>query len=1206
MRYHPLIINITTIQLMKHCIIKAVILMISLLFPANILAQEPYVVFEGNVLTFYYDNNREGRTGRIYDMYQHTAGRSSAYGGYDWYEMRSSILKVVFDPSFSNYHPTDLSYLFYELNELESIEGMEYLNTESVTNLNSMFFCCYQLTDIDFSHFDTRNVTNMSHMLFACSIKELDLRTFSFNNKTDAIATKEMFSCCRLLETIYVSENWGINMSDKILNGWEFYDCKKLVGGCGTVYSSNHIGPKYAIIDEGPTNPGYFTYKEKDTASQDDYDNYTAYAIVTNDSLTFYYDNEANSKTGTKYDVNTSYSGGNDLPGWYADSERIRHTVIDPSLSNYNASSTAYWFYGLSSMEDIKGLQFLKTASVTNMHSMFEGCGNLKEIGVNDFYTKNVTDMSSMFSGCSSLEEIDVSCFNTEQVTDFSLMFNNCTSLADIDVSGFVTNKASSTARMFAYCQALGTLHLTNFNTSNVTNMDRMFVGCTALKTIYVRNTWNTDKLASGAGMFLGCKNLVGGFGTKYDRNHINQEYAHIDGGTSNPGYLTGWKPGQNIGKAYAVLNDGTLTFYYDDYGMQRNGTVYNVNGDKLGVQDWHYDRNRIIKAVFDASFADYYPTSTAFWFYDCKSITSVDSLKYLSTDSVRNMTHMFRFCYALKEADVSHFETSKVTDMSCMFCYCTNLSKIDVSSFNTENVTNMEHMFHTCPVDTLNLRSFNTSKVIDTNTMFADCRKVRTIYARRGLWTNESFEKSDYMFSNCINVVGGCGTVFDYKHTKKEYAIIDEGISNPGYLTDDIGDPEPYAVLKDSILTFYYDGNRNWRKGQTFDVRDDYDYWPDWHDVHLETKTVTFDVSFADYLPLRTDLWFHDFRYLTQIIDIKNLNTSEVIDMNHMFHQCYSIVDLDLSHFITNNVKNMNGLFSWCTEIKKLDLSSFNTEKVEDMSGMFAQCDSIKSIVLTNFNTSNVKRMKSMFSMCAKLKQINMGEGFCTDNVVDMRSMFYQCRSLQSINLQHFRTSKVTKMNSLFFNCLSLTRLDLESFNTHEVTDMSEMFRGCSSVSTLDVSSFDTSKVTNMSSMFSSCSSVSTLDVSSFSTAKVKETTGMFSGCSSLTTIYCSNKWNLQYVEISDYMFDGCDNLVGGCGTLYDAQHIDYTYAHIDGGPENPGYLTYKAKEIPTDIEYVEQGDEKGIWYNMQGIRIKEPTKAGIYMKDGKKIVVK
>ena len=41
--------------------------------------------------------------------------------------------------------------------------------------------------------------------------------------------------------------------------------------------------------------------------------------------------------------------------------------------------------------------------------------------------------------------------------------------------------------------------------------------------------------------------------------------------------------------------------------------------------------------------------------------------------------------------------------------------------------------------------------------------------------------------------------------------------------------------------------------------------------------------------------------------------------------------------------------------------------------------------------------------------------------------------------------------------------------------------------------------------------------------------------------------------------MFRDCANLVGGAGTTYDANHVDYTYAHIDGGTSNPGYLTDK-----------------------------------------------
>ena len=39
--------------------------------------------------------------------------------------------------------------------------------------------------------------------------------------------------------------------------------------------------------------------------------------------------------------------------------------------------------------------------------------------------------------------------------------------------------------------------------------------------------------------MFYNCTSIVGGQGTTYDANHIDAEYAHPDGGESNPGYMT-------------------------------------------------------------------------------------------------------------------------------------------------------------------------------------------------------------------------------------------------------------------------------------------------------------------------------------------------------------------------------------------------------------------------------------------------------------------------------------------------------------------------------------------------------------------------------------------------------------------------------------------------------------------------------------------
>ena len=92
---------------------------------------------------------------------------------------------------------------------------------------------------------------------------------------------------------------------------------------------------------------------------------------------------------------------------------------------------------------------------------------------------------------------------------------------------------------MFHDCHNLTSLNVSGFKTENVTDMRWMFAECKKLKTIYVGNGWNISNVTESVYMFNSCLNLVGGQGTKYDENHIDASYAHIDGGESNPGYLT-------------------------------------------------------------------------------------------------------------------------------------------------------------------------------------------------------------------------------------------------------------------------------------------------------------------------------------------------------------------------------------------------------------------------------------------------------------------------------------------------------------------------------------------------------------------------------------------------------------------------------------------------------------------------------------------
>ena len=191
---------------------------------------------------------------------------------------------------------------------------------------------------------------------------------------------------------------------------------------------------------------------------------------------------------------------------------------------------------GLTSLDVSK----FDTSKVTNMYAIFNQCSKLTGLDVSKFDTRQVTNMELMFCYCEKLTRLDVSKFDTSNVTTMCKMFTNCTGLTSLDVSKFDTRQVTNMGYMFYNCNKLTILNLCKFDTSKVTNMSSMFADCNNLTTIYAANKFITDSVEDSASMFAGCSKLVGGSGTKYNAsNPKDKTYAHIDEGTSNPGYFT-------------------------------------------------------------------------------------------------------------------------------------------------------------------------------------------------------------------------------------------------------------------------------------------------------------------------------------------------------------------------------------------------------------------------------------------------------------------------------------------------------------------------------------------------------------------------------------------------------------------------------------------------------------------------------------------
>ena len=355
-----------------------------------------------------------------------------------------NIKHIVINESFETFTPTTLSRFFGGLVKLETITGLEYLNTANVTDMSLLFNNCQKLTSLDVTHFNTAKVTNMYRMFNACGLTSLDLSNFN----TAKVENMElMFSGCSNLKTIYASDKFKTAAVTKSKN--MFLGCSSLSGELA--WTSDKVADKtYATLDGG-----YF--REKGVADRP----WVKYADGT---LTFRYGFKRTVDINrNEYELNS----GDTIPAWNKSINNIPRVVFDASFANARPTTCYAWFKNFTNLTQIEGIENLNTEKVTDMSSMFLTCLCLKSLDVTNFNTANVKDMGFMFSGCRNLAELDLSNFNTAKVTNMGTMFSGCLNLTTIYVNDdfVITNKSY---RLFIGCTKLkGAIDFDEYKTNS-------------------------------------------------------------------------------------------------------------------------------------------------------------------------------------------------------------------------------------------------------------------------------------------------------------------------------------------------------------------------------------------------------------------------------------------------------------------------------------------------------------------------------------------------------------------------------------------------------------------------------------------------------------------------------------------------------------------------------------------------------------------
>ena len=520
----------------------------------------------------------------------------------------TNIKNIIFDKSFKTYAPTSLEQFFSGSSTLETISGLEYLNTANVMDMSDMFADCQKLSSLDLSKFNTEKVTDMRGMFYGCQkLSSLDLSKFNTEKVTNMSSmfedclelssldlsnfnTKEvkhmnsMFRGCSALTSLDLS-NFNTEKVESMGNMFEgcsaltsldlsnfntkkvrymnsmFQACSALT----TIYVSDEfVTTKVRIGSDmfsGCTNlKGYDSSKTDHTFANCGTDGYftpgCAYAEFDNatETLTFRY-------KGVKPEGAYGLNEGRNLPDWNNLGTNVKKVVFDASFASARPTNCYGWFKDFTNLTTIEGFEYLNTENVTNMTGVFNGCSALTSLDLTNFNTAKVTDMKLLFANCSALESLDLSMFNTENVTSMPSMFNGATNLKTLNVSNFNTEKVNNMGHMFANCPNLTSLDLSSFNTKGVEYVDNIFKNCSNLTTIYASENFAFGSgLKNGADMFLGCDKLKGfiEYNKNTDTDKNNSKFANY-----KTGYFTnlvGKNGDEKIGAVGEILTAENLT----------------------------------------------------------------------------------------------------------------------------------------------------------------------------------------------------------------------------------------------------------------------------------------------------------------------------------------------------------------------------------------------------------------------------------------------------------------------------------------------------------------------------------------------------------------------------------------------------------------------------------------------------------------------
>lgn len=319
--------------------------------------------------------------------------------------------------------------------------------------------------------------------------------------------------------------------------------------------------------------------------------------------------------------------------------------------------------------------------------------------------------------------------------------------------------------------------------------------------------------------------------------------------------------------------------------------------------------------------------------------------------------------------------------------------------------------------------------------------------------------------------------------------------------------------------------------------------------------------------------VWFRGCEFIS---DLGNLFTSKLTSFESVEYGLNHLPDLPNCTVINSLFKDTNittatvhsidsctslsGMFMSCSSLREVYWAN-DWINVEIASSLFANDNLIKSIVIPT-----APKLKNLYGICRGCIALT---SFVNNNNIEAyyNNAFVNCSALREVNISGGASPSPGPYDGgspgTFSNCNVLETVNVGYWFDLEYRILTE----CNLIEEISITIKDWRDGNSIGAhdylkIAQSCPNLRTVTLNNtLNLMGVYNLNNMFYSCRSLTTIYCSG---FYYTPSGTDVFVNCPSLVGGNGTVYDSNNIDYQYACIDGKDGQPGYFTWNEFGIP------------------------------------------